>query len=156
MKTIEGQLQAKGKRFGLVVGRFNEFITSKLLDGALDGFRRHGAVEEDLITAWVPGSWEIPVTARKLAESGKVDAVVCLGAVIRGGTDHYQYVASEAAKGVAQVGLQCGVPIVFSVLTCDTIEQAVERAGTKQGNAGFKAAMTAIEMVDVFAQVSQL
>lgn len=149
MNVLEGNLNATGMKAAIVVARFNELITSRLLAGALDGLRRHGAAEEDITVAWVPGAMEIPLAARRLAESGRHDAVICLGAVIRGATDHYRYVAGEAAKGIAQVGLQTGVPVIFGVLTTDTIEQAVERAGTKAGNKGFEAAMTAIEMVNL-------
>jgi 6,7-dimethyl-8-ribityllumazine synthase len=153
-ETIQGQLRAEGKNFGLVVSRFNEFITSKLLAGAIDAIVRHGGSEENITIVWVPGSWEIPVTAGHMAQSGRYDAVICLGAVIRGSTGHYDFVAAEVSKGVAKVGLDTGMPVVFGVLTCDTIEQAVERAGTKLGNSGFKAAETAMEMIDVVAQVS--
>lgn len=143
---FEGQLLAEGLKFGVVVGRFNEFISGKLLNGALDGLKRHGAKEDDLHVAWVPGAFEIPLVAKKMAESKKYDAIVCLGCVIRGSTPHFDYVCSEVAKGVAQVNMQTGVPTVFGVLTTDTIEQAIERAGTKAGNKGYDAAMTAIEM----------
>ncbi|MDZ7774752.1 MAG: 6,7-dimethyl-8-ribityllumazine synthase [Bacteroidales bacterium] len=146
MKTIEGKLTGKGLKVGIVVSRFNEFISGKLLDGALDGLRRHETAEEDVEVAWVPGSYEIPLIAKKMTTSGRYDAVICLGAVIRGSTPHFDYVASEVAKGVAQVGLETGNPVIFGVLTTDTIEQAIERAGTKSGNKGFDAAMSAIEM----------
>lgn len=148
-KIIQGQLDAKGMRVALVAARFNEFIVSKLIEGAVDTLVRHGAADGDIALAWVPGSFEIPVVARRLAASGKFDAVVCLGAVIRGGTDHYQFVASEAAKGIAQVAMNAPVPVIFGVLTTDSIEQAIERAGTKMGNKGADAAMAAIEMVSL-------
>lgn len=144
--TFEGQLLAEGLKFGVVVGRFNEFISSKLLGGALDGLKRHGANDEDVHVAWVPGAFEIPLVAKRMAESKKYDAVICLGCVIRGSTPHFDYVCAEVAKGVAQVNMQTGIPAVFGVLTTDTIEQAIERAGTKAGNKGYDAAMTAIEM----------
>ena len=152
-KTIEGKLIAKGKKFGMVVSRFNEFISSKLLEGAIDGLRRHGVKEDEMTIAWVPGSWEIPYTASRMAQSGKYDAVICLGAVIRGSTPHFDYISAEVAKGVATTGMSTGVPTIFGVITCDTIEQAIERAGTKAGNKGFDAAMAAIEMVNLFAQI---
>jgi len=148
-KIIEGTLNAKGMRFALVAGRFNDFITSKLVDGALDALKRHGAAEQNLTVVWVPGSFEIPLVARKLAASGKYDAVLALGAVIRGATAHFDYVAAEVSKGVAQVTLETGVPVIFGVLTTDTIEQAIERAGTKAGNKGSDAALAAMEMVDL-------
>jgi len=154
MKTFQGTLVAPArKRFALVVSRFNEFITQKLLDGALDAFRRHGADEAYLEVFWSPGCFEIPLIARKLADSGRYLAVVCLGVVIRGGTEHHRYIASEAAKGVAQTALNTGVPCTFGILTCDTIEQAIERAGSKAGNKGADAACSAIEMVNLLAQV---
>ena len=146
MKVLEGKLTAEGLRVGIVAARFNEFITNKLVSGAIDALTRHGASEENLTMAWVPGAFEIPLVAQKMAGSGKFDAVICLGAVIRGSTPHFDYVSNEVTKGVAHVGLQTGVPTVFGVLTTDTIEQAIERAGTKAGNKGFDAAMTAIEM----------
>lgn len=149
MKTIEGNLSAAGQRIGIVAARFNEFITSKLLGGAEDSFLRHGGEADNLEVAWVPGSFEIPLVAKKMALSGKYDAVVCLGAVIRGATPHFDMVANEATKGIANVGLQSDIPVVFGVLTTDSIEQAVERAGTKAGNKGFDAMTTAIEMVNL-------
>lgn len=152
-KVLEGKLQAKGMRFGLVVGRFNDFISSKLLEGAIDTLVRHGASREDITVAWVPGSFEIPLVAKRMAASGKFDAVITLGAVIRGATPHFDYVAAEVSKGVAQVALETGVPVVFGVLTTDTIEQAVERAGTKAGNKGADAALAAMEMVDLLGQL---
>ncbi len=148
--TLEGKLVAKELKFGIVVARFNEFITNKLLSGAIDTFVRHGAEEEDIQVAWVPGAFEIPLVAQKMALSGKYDAVICLGAVIRGSTPHFDYVCAEAAKGVGQVGLSSGVPTIFGVITADTIEQAIERAGTKAGNKGSDAAMSAIEMANLF------
>ena len=149
MKVLEGKLTAEGLRIGIVAARFNEFITNKLVSGAVDALTRHGADESCMTLAWVPGAFEIPLAAQKMAESKKYDAVICLGAVIRGSTPHFDYVASEVTKGVAHVGLQTGVPTVMGVLTTDTIEQAIERAGTKAGNKGFDAAMTAIEMANL-------
>jgi 6,7-dimethyl-8-ribityllumazine synthase len=146
MKVIEGKLTAKGLSFGIVVGRFNEFISSKLLGGAMDALKRHDADDENIEMVWAPGSYEIPLLAKKMAASGKYNAVICLGAVIRGATPHFDYVANEVAKGIAQVSLETGVPVIFGVLTTDSIEQAIERAGTKSGNKGFDAAMAAIEM----------
>ena len=152
-KKLEGKLQAQGMRFALVVGRFNDFITAKLLDGAMDALKRHGAEEEDIAIAWVPGAFEIPLAAKRLAASGDYDAVVALGAVIRGSTPHFDYVSAEVSKGVAQVGLDSGVPVIFGVLTTDTIEQAIERAGSKSGNKGASAALAAVEMVDLFKKI---
>ncbi len=152
-KVIEGQLVSKGKKYGIVVSRFNEFISAKLLGGALDALARHGVKDNEITVAWAPGSFEVPFVAKKMAESGAYDAIIALGAVIRGNTPHFEYVASEAAKGVAQVALQTGVPVVFGILTTDTIEQAVERAGTKAGNKGFDAAAGAIEMVNLVEQL---
>ena len=149
MKTYEGKLTGKGLRFGLVVGRFNEFISTRLLDGALDCLRRHEVDDSDIDVAWVPGAFEMPLVAQRMAASGRYDAIVCLGAVIRGGTPHFDYVAAEAAKGIAKVSLDSGVPVIFGVLTTDTIEQAVERAGTKAGNKGWAAALTALEMANL-------
>ncbi len=154
MKTYEGKLVAPaGAKFALLVSRFNEFVTSKLLGGATDALQRHGVAADDIDVVWSPGSFEIPLLARRLADSGAYAAVVCLGAVIRGGTDHYQYVASEVTKGVALAGMESGVPCIFGVLTCDTIEQAVERAGAKAGNKGADAATAAVEMVNLLAQL---
>lgn len=150
-KVVQGHLKAEGRRFGIVVSRFNEFITTRLLEGALDCLSRHGAKDEDITVLWVPGSFEIPVTAKKLAESGRYDALICLGAVIRGDTPHFEYIASEVAKGTAQVALSTGCPVSFGVLTTDTVEQAIERAGTKAGNKGWHAALSAIEMADLFS-----
>ena len=149
IKRVEGYLSAKGYRFGLVVSRFNELISSKLLDGALDALKRHDARDEDIEVYWVPGSFEIPLMAKKAAKSGRFDAVICLGAVIRGDTPHFDYVASEVAKGVAMVGLETERPVMFGVITSDTLEQAIERAGSKAGNKGWDAALGAIEMVDL-------
>ncbi len=152
--TIQGVLKADPKaKWALVVARFNEFITSKLVGGAVDTLVRHGATDENIDVVWVPGSFEIPVTAKRLAESGKYAAVVCLGAVIRGGTPHFEYIASEVSKGVAQVALASSVPVVFGVLTTDTIEQAIERAGTKAGNKGADAALAALELMDLYGQL---
>lgn len=149
IKTYEGNLVAEGLKFGIVIARFNEFITSKLLGGSLDALKRHGAVTENIEIAWVPGAYEIPLVAQKMAMSKKYDAVICLGTVIRGSTSHYDYVCAEVSKGVAHVGLDSGVPTIFGVLTTDTIEQAIERAGTKAGNKGFDAAVSAIEMANL-------
>ena len=149
MKIYEGNLQAKGKKFGIIVARFNSFISERLLEGALDTLNRSGAVEEDIEIAKVPGAYEIPLLARKMAGSKRYDAVICLGAVIRGATAHFDYVAGEVAKGVAQVSLESEVPVIFGVLTTDTIEQAIERAGTKAGNKGSDCASAAIEMVNL-------
>lgn len=153
MRIIEGNLDATGLKFGIVVARFNEFISGKLLAGCLDGLKRHGAIEENLEIAWSPGSFEIPLLAKKMADSGKYDAIICLGAVIRGATPHFDYVSAEVSKGVAHVGLDSGVPVIFGVLTTDNIEQAIERAGTKSGNKGFDAAMAAIEMANVLKKI---
>src|SRR5512133_1338891 len=153
MTTYEGKLNGKGLKFALVVGRFNELISGRLYEGALDCLKRHDVDDADVDAAWVPGAFEMPLVARKLAESGRYDAVICVGAVIRGGTPHFDYVAGEAAKGIARIGLDTGVPVVFGVLTTDTIEQAVERAGTKAGNKGFDAAVTAIETANVFREL---
>ena len=146
---LEGYITGKGLKVGIVVARFNEFITSKLLSGAIDTLRRHEMKEDNIDVAWVPGAFEIPVVAKKMAESKKYDAVICLGAVIRGATSHYDYVCNEVSKGVAQVGLQSGTPVLFGVLTTENIEQAVERAGTKAGNKGADAAMAAMEMANL-------
>ncbi len=153
MKIIQGELQAKGLKFAIIVSRFNDFITGKLLEGAVDGLLRHGAKEEDIDVIKVPGAFEIPLTAKKVASKGSYNAVICLGTVIRGATPHFDYVAAEVSKGIASASLDTGVPIAFGVLTTDTIEQAVERAGTKSGNKGFDAAMTAIEMAQVFKKL---
>ena len=151
-QVFEGELLAKGMRFGLVVGRFNEFITSKLLSGALDALQRHGAESGNIDIAWVPGAFEIPLVAKKMTARG-YDAVICLGAVIRGATPHFDFVASEVAKGIALVGLESGLPVTFGVVTADSIEQAIERAGTKQGNKGFDAAVSALEMANLLKKM---
>ena len=153
MKVIQGELQAKGLKFAIIVSRFNDFITGKLLEGAVDGLLRHGVKDEDIEVFKVPGAFEIPLTAKRVAAKGSYDALICLGAVIRGATPHFDYVAAEVSKGVATASMETGVPIAFGVLTTDTIEQAVERAGTKSGNKGFDAAMTAIEMAQVFKKL---
>ena len=153
MNIIEGKLIAEGQKIAIVAGRFNEIITNKLLGGAVDAFKRHGGEEENIDLAWVPGAFEIPLVAKTLAESKKYDAVICLGAVIRGATPHFDMVANETTKGIAAAGLQTGVPIIFGVLTTDNIEQAVERAGSKAGNKGFEAVTTAIEMVNLMKQI---
>ena len=152
-ERLEGRLSAEGARFGIVVSRFNDFITRQLLDGAVRTFARHGIPEEHLVVAWCPGSFEIPVVARKLAARDDLDAVICLGAVIRGATAHFDYVAGPAASGVARVGLDAGKPVIFGIITTETIEQAIERAGTKMGNKGAEAAEAAIEMVNLFRQL---
>ena len=149
LKKYEGQLIADGLKIGIVASRFNEFITNKLMEGAIDALKRHGVNEDDIAVAWVPGAFEIPMVAKKMAESGKYDAVVCVGAVIRGSTPHFDYVAAEVSKGIAQIALQTGVPTMFGVLTTESIEQAIERAGTKAGNKGFEAAEGAIEMANL-------
>ena len=155
MKTFEGKLVADGIRIGIVCSRFNEFIVSKLLSGCQDGLLRHGVRDEDIEVAWVPGAFEIPLIASKMARSGRYDAVIALGAVIRGSTSHYDYVCAEVSKGIASVSLQTGVPVMFGVLTTDTIEQAIERAGTKAGNKGSDCAQGAIEMVNLARQLGQ-
>ena len=152
-KVFEGQLDARGLKFALVLSRFNSFITERLLEGAKDAIIRHGGAEENLTIVRTPGAFELPLAAKKLAGGGKYDAVIALGAVIRGSTPHFDYVAAEVSKGLASVSLDTGVPVAFGVLTCDTIEQAVERAGTKSGNKGFDAAMTAMEMVNLFKEL---
>ena len=153
MNTFEGKLVSEGIKVGIVAARFNEFITSKLLGGALDALKRENVKEDDVDVAWVPGAFEIPLVASKMAKSGKYDAIICLGAVIRGSTSHYDYVCAEVSKGIAQVSLSEGIPVMFGVLTTDTIEQAIERAGTKAGNKGFECGQGAIEMVNVLKQV---
>lgn len=153
MKIYEGKLIAEGKKFGIVVSRFNEFITNKLLEGALDALKRHGALNEDIEIAWVPGAFEIPLIAKKMAESKRYNAVIALGAVIRGETPHFDYVANEVSKGIAKISLDTEVPVIFGVLTTDTIEQAIVRAGTKGGNKGFEAAVTAIEMANLMEEI---
>ncbi len=153
MKIFEGELQAKGLKFGIVISRFNEFITGKLLEGAMDALIRHGAKAEDIEVVKVPGSFEIPVVAKKLASKGAYNAILCLGTVIRGATPHFEYISAEVSKGIASASMETGVPIAFGVLTCDTIEQAVERAGTKSGNKGWDAALTAIEMAQLMKKL---
>lgn len=153
MKVIEGELQAKGLRFGIIVSRFNDFITSRLLDGAVDALLRHGAMEKDIEVVKVPGAFEIPLTAKRLASKGTCNALICLGTVIRGATPHFDYVAAEVSKGIASASMETGVPMAFGVITSDTIEQAVERAGSKSGNKGWDAAITAIEMAQVLKQI---
>ena len=153
MRTLEGKVVAQGMKVGIVAGRFNEFITSKLLSGCLDGLRRHDVSDNDVDVAWVPGAFEIPLVAQTMAASGRYDAVICLGAVIRGATSHYDYVCSEVSKGVAQTALKTGVPVMCGVLTTENIEQAIERAGTKAGNKGFECATGAIEMVNLLRQI---
>jgi 6,7-dimethyl-8-ribityllumazine synthase len=148
-KLFEGVLLGKGLKFGLVASRFNEFFTKKLVEGAQDALLRHGVSEEDIEIAWVPGTFEIPLVARKLALTKRYDAVICLGTVIRGGTPHFEYIASEVTRGVAKVELETGLPIIYGVITADTLEQAIERAGTKMGNRGFQAAENAIEMANL-------
>ena len=151
--TIEGKIIAKGMRFGIVASRFNDFISGKLIEGALDALTRAGADEKDITIAKVPGAFEIPLAAKRMARSGKVDAVICLGAVIRGATPHFEYISAEVSKGIATVALETDIPVVFGVITTDTIEQAIERAGTKSGNKGFDAALSAVEMVDLFRKM---
>ncbi|KMT21000.1 6,7-dimethyl-8-ribityllumazine synthase [Clostridium cylindrosporum] len=149
MRIIEGNLVAEGLKIGIVAARFNEFIVSKLISGALDGLKRHGVSEDNVELAWTPGAFEIPLLAKKMAKSGKYDAVICLGAVIKGSTPHFDYVCAEVSKGVASVSLESEKPVIFGVITTDTIEQAIERAGTKAGNKGFDAAVAAIEMANL-------
>lgn len=153
MKTLEGNLVSKGIRVGIVTARFNEFITSKLLSGAMDGLLRHDVSEDDIHVAWVPGAFEIPLVASKMAKSGKYNAIICLGAVIRGATSHYDYVCNEVSKGVASVSLKTGIPVMFGILTTENIEQAIERAGTKAGNKGYDCALGAIEMVNLLREI---
>lgn len=152
-KNYEGMLLGKGLKFGVVVSRFNEIITARLLDGAKDAFLRHGVSEQDIDVAWTPGSLEIPLVAKKLAENGKYNAIVCLGAVIRGGTPHFEYVASEVNRGISRVSLDSGVPVIQGIITADTLEQAIERAGAKEGNRGFVAASSAIEMANLLKSI---
>jgi 6,7-dimethyl-8-ribityllumazine synthase len=154
MRTFEGDLLGQGRRFAIVIARFNEAIGRRLLDGARDGLRRHGVADEDVAVAWAPGAFEIPLVAQRLAATGRYDAVLCLGAVIRGATPHFDYVAGNVAAGVAAVGRETGVPAIFGVLTTDTIAQAEERAGLKAGNQGFNAAVAAIEMANVLAAIA--
>jgi 6,7-dimethyl-8-ribityllumazine synthase len=154
-KVTQGDLTAKGLKFGIIAARFNDFITARLLDGAMDALMRHGAAEADIEVIKVPGSFEIPLAARVLAQSKKYNALICLGAVIRGATPHFEYVSAEVSKGVASVSMESGLPVIFGVLTTDTIEQAIERAGTKSGNKGWDAALSAIEMANLMRQISQ-
>lgn len=154
MRVFEGKLVSKEIKVAIVCARFNEFITSKLLGGALDGLRRHEIADENIDVAWCPGAFEIPLTAQKLAATGRYDAVICLGAVIRGSTSHYDYVCAEVSKGIAQTALSAGIPVMFGVLTTDTIEQAIERAGTKAGNKGYDCALGAIEMVNLMNEIN--
>lgn len=152
-KIIEGKIVAKGMKFGIVASRFNDFICGRLIEGTIDALMRAGTEEKDITIYKVPGSFELPLTAKKLAKGGRFDAIICLGAIIRGATPHFEYISAEVSKGIAMVGLETEVPVVFGVLTTDTIEQAIERAGTKSGNKGADAAMTAIEMVDLFKKI---
>lgn len=153
-KVYEGQLVAEGKKFGIVASRFNEFITNKLLEGALDALKRHGAKDEEIEIVWVPGSFEIPYAAQRMAAAkSKYDAIICIGAVIRGSTPHFEYISAEVTKGIAQIGLNSGIPVIYGVITPDTLEQAIERAGTKAGNKGFQAAMSAIEMANLYDNI---
>jgi 6,7-dimethyl-8-ribityllumazine synthase len=152
-KIVEGKIVAKGMKFGIVASRFNDFISGRLIDGAVDALTRAGADEKDIVIFKVPGAFELPLTAKKVAKSARFDAVICLGAVIRGATPHFEYISAEVSKGIASVGLEAEIPVVFGVLTTDTIEQAIERAGTKSGNKGADAAMSAIEMVDLFKKL---
>lgn len=152
-KVIKGKMIAKGKKFGIVVSRFNEFVSSKLLDGAVDTLQKHGVKDEDVSIVWVPGSFEIPSLAKKMVNTGSYDAIICLGTIIRGETPHFDLIAQEAAKGVAKVAIDTNVPCIFGIITADTLEQALDRAGTKSGNKGREAAVTAIEMADIYKQV---
>jgi len=154
-KSYEGTLLGEGLKFGVVISRFNEFITARLLEGAQDALARHGVREDDVELAWTPGSFEIPLIAKKMAQTGKYSAIICLGAVVRGGTPHFEYIAAEVTKGIANVGLETGVPVIYGVVTADTLEQAIERAGTKLGNAGFQAAVSAIEMANLMRAITQ-
>lgn len=153
MKTFEGKFVSKDIRVGIICARFNEFITSKLLGGALDGLKRHEIKDENIDVAWCPGAFEIPLVAQKMAATGRYDAIICLGSVIRGATSHYDYVCAEVSKGIANVGLQSGIPVMFGVLTTDSIEQAIERAGSKAGNKGYDCALGAIEMVNLIGEI---
>ena len=155
MKTFEGQLSASGIKFGIIVTRYHEFITSKLLSGSIDCLKRHGASENDISVAWVPGAFEIPVTLKVMAESKKYDAIICLGSVMKGETSHNEYITSEVIKGVAKVNLDLNIPVAFGVITPDTLEQAIERAGTSQGNKGWEAALTAIEMTNLMREIKK-
>jgi 6,7-dimethyl-8-ribityllumazine synthase len=153
MKVYEGNLISQGKKYGIIVGRFNEFIGGKLLSGALDGLKRHGVTDEEIEIVWVPGAYEIPLAAKKMAKSQKYDSVICLGAVIKGATPHFDFVSNEVSKGIAHVSLETEIPVIFGVLTTDSIDQAIERAGTKSGNKGYDAAVTAIEMVNLLSEI---
>jgi 6,7-dimethyl-8-ribityllumazine synthase len=153
-RVFEGKLSGRGRRFGVVVSRFNEFISMRLLEGAMDCLRRHGAGDDDITVVWVPGAFDIPVLAKRMGDSGAYDAIVCLGAVIRGETPHFDFVASEAAKGVAHAAMQTGVPTVFGIVTAETLEQAIDRAGAKSGNKGWDAALSAIELADLYASMA--
>jgi len=153
MKTLEGKLVSKGYKFAVIISRFNELIGKKLLEGALDGLLRHDVKEQDITVIWVPGAFEIPLAAQKAAATGSYDAIICLGALIRGATPHFEYISAEVTKGIAQVSLQSGLPVIYGILTTDTIEQAIERAGTKGGNKGFNAAVSAVEMVNLFREI---
>ena len=153
MKIIEGKLTAGNSRYGIIVGRFNEFIGGKLLEGAIDALKRHDVNEESIEIVWAPGAFEIPLVAQKMAQTGRFDAIICLGAVIRGSTPHFDFVSAEVSKGIASVSMSEGLPVIFGVLTTDSIEQAIERAGTKAGNKGFEAAMSAIEMVNLLSEI---
>ncbi|MEE2872902.1 MAG: 6,7-dimethyl-8-ribityllumazine synthase [Candidatus Latescibacterota bacterium] len=152
-KVHEGQLDAKGRTFGIVVSRFNDLVTTRLLDGALDCIKRHGGDDDNIEVAWVPGAFELPIAAQKLAATGRLDVVMCLGAIVRSDTPHFDYVAGESAKGIARVGLDTGVPVIFGVITADTVDQAVQRAGVKAGNRGWDAAMNAVEMASLMAEL---
>ncbi len=152
-RHFEGKFLGEGLRFGLVISRFNEFISKKLLEGAQDALLRHGVKEEDIEIAWTPGAFEIPLIAKKLAQSKKYDAIICIATVVRGGTPHFEYIAAEVTKGIAKVGLETGLPVIYGVITADTLEQAIERAGTKAGNRGFDAAMSAIEMANLLRDI---
>ena len=154
MKTYEGQLDARGLKFGIVISRFNEFITRKLLDGAIDALKRNGAAQEDIEAAWVPGAWEMPPVAAKMAAGGKYDAVICLGAVIKGDTPHWEYISTQVTRGIAASAMESGLPVSYGVITPQTLEQAIERAGTKAGNKGFQAAMAAIEMANLYKELA--
>ena len=152
-KTVEGNLIAKGKKFGIIASRFNDFITKELVSGSIDTLVRHGAEDKDLLVVWVPGAFEIPLIAQRLAKTKSYDAIICLGTVIRGSTPHFEYIASEVAKGIAKVSQDTGLPVIFGIITADTIEQAVERAGAKEGNKGRDAALSAIEMANLLEKI---
>ena len=153
IRRFEGKLQADGIRFGIIVGRFNNFLTDKLLEGALDCIKRHGGSESDISVAWVPGSFEVPYAADRMLKTGQYDAIVCLGTLIRGDTPHFEYIASEATKGIAKLSLESGIPVIYGIITADTLEQAIERAGTKAGNKGWQAAEAAIEMANLYRTI---